>query len=90
MSYFRHRVGVQAQIYFDLDLPTATPSQSQLVEAIVSQLSAAADEEGAFQLDILAGGRVFPAWNSVDRNLEPEEALSSESVQLRDTMEWAI
>lgn len=84
MKCFRHRIGVRAEIYFDLDLETANPPQIQLIEAIVAQLSAAANAEGAFDLDGLANGRVFPAWNSVDRELEPEEALSPESIEIRD------
>ena len=86
MKCFRHRIGVRAEIYFDLDLETANPSQAQIVEAVVALLSATADEEGAFDLTLLAGGRVFPAWNSVDRELEPEEALSPESIEIRDTV----
>ncbi len=86
MKCFRHRIGVRAEIYFDLDLETPNPSQTQIIEAVVAQLSAAADEEGAFDLTKLAGGRVFPAWNSVDRELEPEEALSPESIEIRDTV----
>ncbi len=86
MKYFRHRIGVRAEIYFDLYLETATPSQAQLIGAVVAKLSAAADEEGAFDLAKLVGGRVFPAWNSVDRELEPEEALSSKDIEIRDTV----
>lgn len=77
---------MRAEIYFDLDLATATPTQTELIEAVVASLSAAADDEGAFHLDGLAGGRVFPAWNSVDRELEPEEALSPENIEIRDTV----
>lgn len=86
MKCFRHRIGVRAEIYFDLDLETPNPSQTQIIEAVVAQLSAAADQEGAFDLAKLAGGRVFPAWNSVDRELEPEEALSPENIEIRDTV----
>jgi hypothetical protein len=86
MKCFRHRIGVCAEIYFDLDLATANPSQTELIEAVVVQLSAAANHEGALNLPGLAGGRVFPAWNSVDRELEPEEALSPDSIEVRDTV----
>lgn len=84
MKYFRHRIGVRAQIYFDLDLDTSTPSQTELIEAVVTSLSAATDDDGAFELADLAGGRVFPAWNSVDRELEPVEALDPKNIEIRD------
>ncbi len=84
MKCFRHRIGVHAKIYFDLDLDTSTPSQAELVEAVVASLSAVADDDGAFELTRVAGGRVFPAWNSVDRKLQPEEALAPEKIEVRD------
>lgn len=84
MKCFRHRIGVHAKIYFDLDLETSTPSQTELIEAIVASLSAVTDADGAFELTHLAGGRVFPAWNSVDRELQPEEALDPEKIEVRD------
>jgi len=84
MKCFRHRIGVHAKIYFDLDLDTSTPSLAELVEAVVASLSAVTDDDGAFELAHLAGGRVFPAWNSVDRELEPGEALDPAKIEVRD------
>ncbi len=86
MKCFRHRTGVRARIYFDLDLDTSTPSQAELIEAVVSSLSASTDDDGAFELAGLAGGRVFPAWNSVDREVEPGDALDPQNIEVRDVI----
>ena len=50
----------------------------------MASLSAVTDADGAFELAHLAGGRAFPAWNSVDRELQPEEALDPEKIEVRD------
>ena len=42
---------------------------------------------GGFGLSSLPGGRLFPAWNSVDRELEPNKALDPADVRITDTTE---
>jgi hypothetical protein len=77
---YRHRVGVRAEITFDLLLETANPSPEQLRNAIVAVLNAATDEDGGFDIPKLADGRTLPCWTSVDRHVNTSEALDSDDV----------
>jgi hypothetical protein len=77
---YRHRVGVRAEISFDLLLATPNPSPEQLRNAIVAVLNAATDDEGGFDIPKLADGRTLPCWTSVDRNVNTNEALDSDDV----------
>ena len=77
---YRHRVGVRAEISFDLLLTTANPSPEQLRDAVVAILNAATDDEGGFDVPKLADGRTLPCWTSVDRHIHTGEALDSDDV----------
>ncbi len=87
MTLYRHRIRVRADILFDLDLPTPKPSEPELLKHVVLKFNTVVDESGGFDLCNLPGGRLFPAWNSVDRELEPEEALDATDVRITDTVE---
>jgi hypothetical protein len=77
---YRHRVGVRAEISFELLLATPIPSREELRDAVVAALNAATDEEGGFDIPSLADGRTLPCWASVDRHVNPNEALDSGDV----------
>ena len=77
---YRHRIGVRAEIYFNLILETPNPTPEQLRDAAVQTLNKAVDEEDGFDLKTMPDGRVLPAWNSVDREVEPTEALDMDAV----------
>jgi hypothetical protein len=87
MALYRHRIRVRADLLFDLDLSTPKPSESELLKHVVLKLNPAVDGDGGFDLCALPGGRVYPAWNSVDRELEPEEALDATDLRITDTAE---
>ncbi len=77
---YRHRIGIRAEIYFNLVLETPNPTPEQLRDAAVQTLNKAVDEEDGFDLKTMPDGRVLPAWNSVDREVEPTEALDTDAV----------
>ena len=77
---YRHRIGVRAEIYFNLVLETPTPTPEQLRDAAVEVLNKAVDDEDGIDLKTMPDARVLPAWNSVDREVEPTEALDTDAV----------
>ncbi len=83
---YRHRIGVRAEIYFDLILETQNPTTERLRDAAVEVLNKAVDEEDGFDLKTMPDGRVLPAWNSVDREIEPAQALDADAVT---SYEWS-
>ena len=77
---YRHRIGVHAEIYFNVVLEVPNPTPEQLRDAAVQTLNKAVDEEDGFDLKTMPEGRVLPVWNSVDREIEPTEALDADAV----------
>lgn len=77
---YRHRIGVRAELYFNVVLEVPNPTPEQLRDAAVQTLNKAVDEEDGFDLNTMPDGRVLPAWNSVDREIELAEALDADAV----------
>jgi len=86
-KHYRHRVGVRAEISFDLVLGAPNPTPEELRDAIVAILNRTTDEEGGFSFPNLADGRILPAWASVDRQVNPSQSLDIGDVISYDCME---
>lgn len=86
-SRYQHRIGVRAEICFDLALDARNPTPKELSELVSHALKQAADNDGGFKVNVLPGGIVYPEWNSVDPELEPERVLEPEAVRIFDSTE---
>lgn len=84
---YKHRVGVRAEICFDLILDTPHPTSRELCDAVVTALKLSADLERGFALPALADGKIFPEWNSVDPEMEPARVLDPQAVRSLDCFE---
>jgi hypothetical protein len=84
---YRHRVGVRAEICFDLVLDSSDLTPEQLRDAVAVALNKSADDERGFPVPILLDGKVFPEWNSVDPEMEPMHVLDPQSVRSLDCFE---
>lgn len=84
---YRHRIGVRAEICFDMILDAANPTPQQLSHAVAQALSQKAMPDGSFSLVVLTNGVVYPEWNSVDREIEPEHLLDPSVVRSFDVVE---
>ena len=86
-SRYQHRIGVRAEICFDLtlDVRNSTPKElSQLVSQVLKQ---GTDDDGGFKVNVLPGGIVYPEWNSVDAEVEPDHVLDPEAIRIPDCTE---
>jgi len=79
-SRYQHRIGVRAEICFDLTLDVHNPTPQELSQLVSETLKQAADNDGGFKVNVLPGGIVYPEWNSVDPELEPEHVLDPETI----------
>lgn len=84
---YQHRIGVRAEISFDLVLNTRNPTPDQLCHLVAEVLRQAADRDGALKLSALPGGVVYPDWNSVDAEVEPNHVLDPSAVRAFDCVE---
>lgn len=86
-SQYQHRIGVRAEICFDLVLDTQNPTPEQLSRVVVKVLGQAANSDGALQLSALPGGAAYPEWNCVDAELEPRHVLDPSTIRMFDCVE---
>lgn len=84
---YQHRIGVRAEICFNLVLDTRNPNADELVQAVTEILQQATDSDGGFKLKVLPDGWVYPDWNSVDHELEPDRVLDSSTIRSMDCVE---
>jgi hypothetical protein len=84
---YQHRIAVRAEICFDLVLDMRNPTPDQLGHIVAEVLSQAADSDGALKLNALPGGVVYPEWNSVDPEVEPNHVLDPSTIRASDCVE---
>jgi hypothetical protein len=84
---YQHRIGVRAEICFDLVLDTRSPAPDQLSHIVAQVLSQAANSDGALKLNALPGGIVYPEWNSVDAEVDPSRILEPSVVRTFDCVD---
>ncbi len=84
---YRHRIGVRAEICFDLILDTRNPLSDELCHLVADVLRQAAGSDGALRLNVLPGGVVYPEWNSVDAELEPNQVLDPSAIRAFDCVD---
>ena len=84
---YQHRIGVRAELCFNLVLDARNPSPDQLVQAVTEILRQAADSDGGFKLGALPEGSAYPDWNSVDPELEPGNMLDPTAIRSMDCVE---
>ncbi len=86
-TQYRHRIGVRAEICFDLILDTRNPTPDQLCHMVADVLRRTADSDGALKLNSLPAGVVYPEWNSVDAELEPNHVLDPATIRAFDCVD---
>jgi len=86
-SRYQHRIGVRAEICFDLTLDARNPTPKELSELVSQALKQAANHDGGFKVNALPGGIVYPDWNSVDADVEPDHVLDPEAIRIFDCTE---
>jgi len=87
-SQYQHRIGVRAEICFDLILDVRNPTPKGLSQLVSQALRQAADNDGGgFKVNVLPGEVVYPDWNSVDPELEPDRVLDPEAIRIFDCAE---
>ena len=86
-SRYQHRIGVRAEICFDLTVDVRNPTPQELSQLVSQALKQAADNDGGFKMNALPGGIVYPDWNSVDPELEPNRVLDPETIRIFDCTE---
>ena len=84
---YQHRIGVRAEICFDLILDMRNPTPDQLCHLVADVLRQATDSDGALKLNALPGGAVYPEWNSVDTEVEPNHVLDPSTIRAFDCVE---
>lgn len=84
---YQHRLGVRAEICFNILLDTPNPRPEQLAQAATEILKQAADPDGGFKLNLLPEGSAYPDWNSVDPEVEPGHILDPSAVRTLDCIE---
>ena len=83
-SRYQHRIGVRAEICFDLTLDERKPTPKELSQLVSHALKQAADNDGGFKVSVLPGRTVYPDWNSVDPELERDRVLEPETIRIFD------
>ena len=86
-TQYQHRIGVRAEICFDLLLDMRNPTPDQLCHLVADVLRQAANSDGALKLNALPGGFVYPEWNSVDTEVEPNHVLDPPTIRAFDCVE---
>ena len=84
---YQHRIGVRAEICFNLILDARNPSADKLAQAVTEILQQVTDSDGGIKLKVLPDGSVYPDWNSVDHELEPDHVLDSSIIRSMDCVE---
>jgi hypothetical protein len=84
---YQHRIGVRAEICFNIVLDTRNPSPDQLAQAVTEILIGAEGADGGFKLTVLPEGSAYPDWNSVDPELEPGHILDPSAIRTLDCVE---
>jgi hypothetical protein len=84
---YQHRIGVRAEICFDLTVDVRNPTPQELSQLASQALKQAADNDGGFKVNSLPGGIVYPDWNSVDPELQPDRVLDPETIRIFDCTE---
>jgi len=84
---YQHRVGVCAEICFNVILDTGNPDSTQLAQAVSEILEQAADSDGSFRVSVLPDGSAYPDWNSVDPEIEPGRVLDPSAIRTLDCVE---
>jgi hypothetical protein len=87
VSRYQHRIGVRAEICFDLTVDVRNPTPQELSQVVSQALKQAADNDGGFKLNALQEGIVYPDWNTVDPELEPDRVLDPETIRIFDSTE---
>ena len=64
-----------------------TLPQTNCVVSLLIVLRQAADSDGALKLSALPGGAVYPEWNSVDVELEPNHVLDPTTIRAFDCVD---
>ena len=83
---YQHRIGVRAELCFNIVLDVRNPSPDQLVQAVTEILRQVSDSDGGFKLSVLPEGSAYPDWNSVDPELEPA-VLDPSAIRSLDCVE---
>ena len=86
-SRYQHRIGVRAEICFNLTLDKRSPTPKELSQLVSHALKQAADNDGGFKVNVLSAGIVYPDWNSVDPELERDRVLDPETIRIFDCTE---
>ena len=82
---YQHRIGVRSELFFDVVLDDPNPSAHKLTLAVAQALRRVADDEGGVKsLSDLPESAVYPDWNAVDADIEPEHALDPVAVRIID------
>jgi hypothetical protein len=84
---YQHRIGVRAEICFDLILDMRNPTPEQLCHLVADVLRQAVDSDGTLKLNALPSGAVYPEWNSVDAEVEPNHVLDPSTIRAFDCVE---
>ncbi len=84
---YQHRIGVRAEICFNMILDVRNPETTQLVQAVCEILKRAADSDGGFKLNMLPDGSAYPDWNSVDPEIGPDQLLDPSAIRTLDCNE---
>jgi hypothetical protein len=84
---YQHRIGVRAEICFDLVLDMRNPTPDQLCHIVADILRRAANGDGALKLSSLPAGAVYPEWNSVDAEFESNSVLDPSTIRAFDCVE---
>ena len=84
---YQHRIGVRAELCFNIVLDARNPSPDQLAHAVTEILRQAVDSDGGFKLSVLPEGLAYPDWNSVDPELEPGLILDPSAIRTLDCAE---
>ena len=84
---YQHRIGVRAEICFDLILNICDPVPEQISQAVAEALRHATDVDGGFRLEVLPGGTVYPDWASADPEVEPGPSLDPSATRSLDCLE---
>lgn len=81
---YQHRIGVRAEICFNVILDVRNPEPAQLAQAVGEILKQAADSDGGFTLNVLPDGSAYPDWNSVDAEIDPGHVLDPSAIRTLD------
>ena len=84
---YQHRIGIRAEICFDLILDMRNPTPDQLCYLVADVLRQAFGSDGALKLNALPSGTVYPEWNSVDAEVEPNRVLDPSIIRSFDCVE---